>query len=141
MGRTYTAICGVVSMSHEGACLANFLAIGEPRGAGAGEWAAFLVGVFSLEGRGLAVCEDRWPRPLLGGRRPRSDFDSQLTIVWKVGTGCCAGKKDETVGQLQGEPIRQSVSCKRACAVELARWRLSYGRFFKTRRFEKRAAV
>ncbi len=80
-GRTLTAICGTVSIFKEGACLANLLAIGEPRGAGAGEGAASLAGVFSLEGAGLAICEDRWPRPLLGGRRPRFDLDSQLTIV------------------------------------------------------------
>ena len=100
-GRTCIAICGMVSMFHEGACLANFLAIGEPRGAGAGEGAASLVGVFSLEGAGLAECEVRWPRPVLGGRRTRSDFDSQLTMVWSVGKGCSAeekGKGDETVG-------------------------------------------
>jgi hypothetical protein len=73
--------------------LANFLAIGEPRGAGAEEGAASLVGVFSLEEAGLAVCEARWPRPLLEGRRPRSDFDSQLTIVEESGSEKVAQKK------------------------------------------------
>jgi len=58
-------------MFQEGACWANRLAIGEPRGARAGEGVVSLVGVFSLEGACLAV----------GGRRPRSDFDSQLPIV------------------------------------------------------------
>ena len=46
--RTLTAIRGTVSMFQGGACLANLLAIGEPRGAGAGEGAASLVGVFFL---------------------------------------------------------------------------------------------
>jgi hypothetical protein len=75
-GRTYSTICGMVSVFQGSACLVSFLAIGEPRGAGAGEGAASLVGVFSLGGVGLALCEDRWPRPLLGGRRPRSNFYS-----------------------------------------------------------------
>jgi hypothetical protein len=79
----------------EGACLANLLAIGEPRGARAGEGAVSLVGVFSLEGAGLAVCKDRWPRPLLGGRRPRSDFDSHLTIVDGRGNWEAAKRKGE----------------------------------------------
>ncbi len=65
--------------------LANFLAIGEPRGAGAGAGAASLVGVFSLGRASLvdAYCADRWPRPLVGGRRPRprSALDSQLIIA------------------------------------------------------------
>jgi hypothetical protein len=82
-------------MFQEGVCLANLLAIGEPRGAGAGEGAASLVGVFSLEGTCLAICEDRWPRPLLGGRRPRSDFDSQLTIVDGRGNLEVAKRKGE----------------------------------------------
>ena len=73
--------------------MANLLAIGELRGAGAGEGAASLVGVFSLEGASLAVCEDRWPRPLLGGRRPRSDFDSQLTIIAREGNRAAAKRK------------------------------------------------
>ena len=94
-GRTLTAICGTVSMFQEGACLTNLLAIGEPPGAGAGEGAASLVGVFSLEGACSAVCEDRWPRPLLGGRRPRSDFDSQLTIVDGRGNPEAAKRKGE----------------------------------------------
>jgi hypothetical protein len=84
-GRTFTAISGTVSMFQEGACLADFLAIGEPREAGAGEGTASLVGVFSIEGAGLVECKDRWPRPLLGGRRPRSDFDSKLTIAAESG--------------------------------------------------------
>ena len=93
--RTCTAICGMVSMFHEGVCLANFLAIGEPRGAGAGEGAVSLVGVFSMEGTGLAFCEDRWPLPLLVGRRPRSDIDSQLTIVEEGGNEKTAQKENK----------------------------------------------
>ncbi len=62
-------------------CLAIFLAIGEPRGAGAEAGVASLEGVFSLEGACLEGFADLWPRPLVGGRRPRSEFDSELTIV------------------------------------------------------------
>ncbi len=47
-GRTFTTIWGMVSVVHGDECLANFLAIGEPRGAWAGAGAASLVGVFSL---------------------------------------------------------------------------------------------
>ena len=49
-GLTFTAIWGMVSDVHGDRCLANFMAIGEPRGAGAGAGPASLVGVFSLEG-------------------------------------------------------------------------------------------
>jgi hypothetical protein len=48
--RTFTAICGMVNVVHGFRCLASFLAIGEPRGAGAGAGPASLVGFFSLEG-------------------------------------------------------------------------------------------
>ncbi len=50
-------------MFQEGACLANFLAIGEPRGAGAGEGAASLVGFFSLGG-------EAWQYVRIVGRGP-----------------------------------------------------------------------
>ena len=50
-GRTLTAICGTVSMFQEDACLANFLAIGEPQGAWAGEGAASLVGFSPWKGQ------------------------------------------------------------------------------------------
>ncbi len=75
-GLTLTAISGMVSVVYRDECLASLLAIGEPRGAGAGAGAASLVGVFSLEGACLVDCADFWPRPLLGGRRPLSAFDS-----------------------------------------------------------------
>ncbi len=70
--RTCTAICGMVRVVQGDECLANCLAIGEPRGAGAGAGAASLLGVFSLGGVGLVVvyCADLWPRPLVRGRRP-----------------------------------------------------------------------
>ena len=58
-----------------------------------------MVGVFSLEGAGLAVFEDRWPRPLLGVRRPRSDFDSQLTIFEESGNWKAAQKKKKMWGR------------------------------------------
>ncbi len=80
-GRTCTANWGIVSVVHVDECLASFLAIGEPRGARAGAGVSSLEGVFSLEGAGLEDYADLWPRPLVGGRRPRSAFDSQLTIV------------------------------------------------------------
>ncbi len=80
-GLTFTAIWGMVSVVQGDECLASLLAIGDPRGAGACAGAASLVGFFPLEGAGLAVCADLCPRPLVGGRRPRSAFDSQLTIV------------------------------------------------------------
>jgi len=48
--RTFIAICGMVNVVHGDKCLAKFLAIGEPRGAGAGAGPASLVGYFSLEG-------------------------------------------------------------------------------------------
>ena len=43
----------MVSVVHGDRCLTIFLAIGDPRGAGAGAGLASLVGVFSLEGAGL----------------------------------------------------------------------------------------
>ncbi len=52
-GLNLTAIWGMVSVVHGDRCLASFLAIGEPRGAGAGAGPASLVGFFSLEGVGL----------------------------------------------------------------------------------------
>ena len=85
--RTCTAICGMVRVVQGDECLASFLAIGEPRGAGAGAGAAALGVVCSLEGAGLEGCADLWPRPLVGGRRPRSEFDSQLTIMGWVKSG------------------------------------------------------
>ena len=94
-----------------------------------------------MEGAGLAVCEDGWPRPLLRGRRPRWDFDSQLTIVEEGGNEKTAQKKNKSLGQLQGVPWRQSMTCKRTGAVVLARCRLSYGRFFKPRESGKLAAT
>ena len=48
----------MVSVVHGDKCLDNFLAIGEPRGAGVGAGAASLVGFFSLEGAGLADNSD-----------------------------------------------------------------------------------
>ena len=77
----------MVSVVQEDECLANFLAIGEPRGAGAGAEAAALGVVCSLGGAGLGGCADLWPRPLVGGRRPRSELDSQLTIMSRVKSG------------------------------------------------------
>ena len=52
-GRTFNANCGMASVVHVDRCLASFLAIDEPRGAGPGAGHASLVGVFSLEGAGL----------------------------------------------------------------------------------------
>jgi hypothetical protein len=78
---TLTASWGTVSADQAVECLASLLAIGDPRGAGAASGAASFVGVFSLEGAGLGVLADLWPRPLLGGRRPRSACASQLTIM------------------------------------------------------------
>jgi len=49
---------GMVSVVHGDTCLASFLAIGEPRGAGAGAEPASLVGIFSLERAGLDVTTD-----------------------------------------------------------------------------------
>ena len=99
-GLTFTAIWGMVNVVQGDECLASFLAIGGPRGAGAGAGAASLIGVFSLKGAGLADCADLWPRPLLGGRRPRSAFDSQLTIVGRdeIAKSYC---ENIVVGQLQ----------------------------------------
>ncbi len=47
-----------MSVVHGDRCLTSFLAIGEPRGAGAGAGPASLVGVFSLEGAGLDDATD-----------------------------------------------------------------------------------
>ena len=76
----------MVSVVQGDECLASFLAIGEPRGAGAGAGATSLLGVFSLGGAGLeaADCADLWPRPLVGGRRPRYALDSQLTMMGAI---------------------------------------------------------
>ncbi len=73
----------MVSVVQGDVCLANLLAIGEPRGVLARAGAASLLGVFSLGGAGLVAvyCADLCPRPLVGGRRPRSALDSQLTIA------------------------------------------------------------
>jgi hypothetical protein len=60
--------------------LANFLVTSEPRGAGAEAGAFSCGGVFSLGWRVLACCEFRCPRPLAGGRPPRSAFDSEVTM-------------------------------------------------------------
>ena len=48
----------MVSVVHGDRCMASFLAIGDPRGAGAGARPASLVGVSSLEGAGLDVDAD-----------------------------------------------------------------------------------
>ena len=48
----------MVIVIHGDECLASFLAIGEPRGAGARAGNASLVGVFSLKGAGLAGYAD-----------------------------------------------------------------------------------
>ncbi len=70
----------MVNVVHGDRCLASFMAIGEPRGAGAGAGPASLVGVFSLEGAGLDEAADPWPRLLAAahvrGARPRSALDS-----------------------------------------------------------------
>ena len=47
---TFSAMWGMVSVVHGDNCLAIFLAIGEPRGAGDGAGPTSLVGFFSREG-------------------------------------------------------------------------------------------
>ncbi len=79
-GPYYTACCGTVRLVHAGAaCFADFLAIGEPRGAAAAGICEG-GGVFSLAEMGLVGRPPRCPRSREGARPPRSTFESQLTM-------------------------------------------------------------
>ena len=74
-GLTCMVLCGTVSAINGcGAPLARRLAMREPLAA-CGAGGVSCGGVYSLGGAGLVSLWPLWPRPLLGGRPPRSTLD------------------------------------------------------------------